>query len=182
MWAKQNSHFHKNSPKLKNLTELPLGEEVKSLPTFVSGSLAQPPQGSSPFLAASTSLPCRLISCLLRWVSNLILLQYSCCLSFSSSFAVTTTFPFLTYQYLLNFIGEGPAGYGPFCAERLRRTYANGVRTEPPTWLELQVRASWDGRQSVWGGASPHGSSSTDSGVPSLVLPAGSVSQSSSTC
>ncbi|ELK26098.1 Myosin-VIIb [Myotis davidii] len=41
--------------------------------------------------------------------------------------------------YLLNFIGEGPAGYGPFCAERLRRTYANGVRTEPPTWLELQA-------------------------------------------
>ncbi|XP_015422968.1 PREDICTED: LOW QUALITY PROTEIN: unconventional myosin-VIIb [Myotis davidii] len=42
-------------------------------------------------------------------------------------------------KYLLNFIGEGPAGYGPFCAERLRRTYANGVRTEPPTWLELQA-------------------------------------------
>ncbi|XP_016057170.1 PREDICTED: unconventional myosin-VIIb [Miniopterus natalensis] len=42
-------------------------------------------------------------------------------------------------KYLLSFIGEGPAGYGPFCAERLRRTYANGVRTEPPTWLELQA-------------------------------------------
>ncbi|XP_019480078.1 PREDICTED: unconventional myosin-VIIb isoform X1 [Hipposideros armiger] len=42
-------------------------------------------------------------------------------------------------KYLLNFIGKGPAGYGPFCAERLRRTYANGVRTEPPTWLELQA-------------------------------------------
>ncbi|KAM8787797.1 unconventional myosin-VIIb [Rhynchonycteris naso] len=42
-------------------------------------------------------------------------------------------------KYLLNFIGEGPAGYGPFCAERLRRTYANGIRTEPPTWLELQA-------------------------------------------
>ncbi|XP_077717373.1 unconventional myosin-VIIb isoform X4 [Canis aureus] len=42
-------------------------------------------------------------------------------------------------KYLLNFIGQGPAGYGPFCAERLRRTYANGVRTEPPTWLELQA-------------------------------------------
>uniref|UniRef100_A0A8C0JQX8 Myosin VIIB n=1 Tax=Canis lupus dingo TaxID=286419 RepID=A0A8C0JQX8_CANLU len=42
-------------------------------------------------------------------------------------------------EYLLNFIGQGPAGYGPFCAERLRRTYANGVRTEPPTWLELQA-------------------------------------------
>uniref|UniRef100_G1LZM8 Myosin VIIB n=1 Tax=Ailuropoda melanoleuca TaxID=9646 RepID=G1LZM8_AILME len=42
-------------------------------------------------------------------------------------------------KYLLNFIGQGPAGYGPFCAERLKRTYANGVRTEPPTWLELQA-------------------------------------------
>ncbi|XP_008576577.1 PREDICTED: unconventional myosin-VIIb, partial [Galeopterus variegatus] len=42
-------------------------------------------------------------------------------------------------KYLLNFIGQGPVGYGPFCAERLRRTYANGVRTEPPTWLELQA-------------------------------------------
>ncbi|XP_012931915.1 unconventional myosin-VIIb isoform X2 [Heterocephalus glaber] len=42
-------------------------------------------------------------------------------------------------KFLLNFIGQGPAGYGPFCAERLRRTCANGVRTEPPTWLELQA-------------------------------------------
>ncbi|KAM5326969.1 unconventional myosin-VIIb isoform 1-T1 [Glossophaga mutica] len=42
-------------------------------------------------------------------------------------------------KYLLNFIGEGPASYGPFCAERLRRTYANGVRMEPPTWMELQA-------------------------------------------
>uniref|UniRef100_H0XC39 Unconventional myosin-VIIb n=1 Tax=Otolemur garnettii TaxID=30611 RepID=H0XC39_OTOGA len=42
-------------------------------------------------------------------------------------------------KYLLNFIDRGPAGYGPFCAERLRRTYANGVRMEPPTWLELQA-------------------------------------------
>ncbi|XP_054113306.1 unconventional myosin-VIIb isoform X2 [Callithrix jacchus] len=42
-------------------------------------------------------------------------------------------------KYLLNFIGQGPATYGPFCAERLRRTYANGVRVEPPTWLELQA-------------------------------------------
>ncbi|XP_058405723.1 unconventional myosin-VIIb [Diceros bicornis minor] len=42
-------------------------------------------------------------------------------------------------KYLLNFIGQGPASYGPFCIERLRRTCANGVRTEPPTWLELQA-------------------------------------------
>lgn len=58
----------------------------------------------------------------------------------------------------MNFIGQGPAGYGPFCAERLRRTYANGVRMEPPTWLELQVGASRVGRQMVWDAASPHGS------------------------
>ncbi|CAH7099288.1 Myo7b [Phodopus roborovskii] len=42
-------------------------------------------------------------------------------------------------KYLLNFIGQGPASYGPFCAERLQRTFTNGVRAEPPTWLELQA-------------------------------------------
>ncbi|KAG8514234.1 Unconventional myosin-VIIb, partial [Galemys pyrenaicus] len=42
-------------------------------------------------------------------------------------------------KYLLNFIDQGPATYGPFCAERLRRTCTNGVRTEPPTWPELQA-------------------------------------------
>ncbi|NWQ78989.1 MYO7B protein, partial [Columbina picui] len=42
-------------------------------------------------------------------------------------------------KYLLNFIHHGPTGYAPYCAERLRRTYVNGARTEPPSWLELQV-------------------------------------------
>nr|XP_021499065.1 unconventional myosin-VIIb [Meriones unguiculatus]XP_021499071.1 unconventional myosin-VIIb [Meriones unguiculatus] len=42
-------------------------------------------------------------------------------------------------KYLLNFISQGPASYGPFCAERLQRTFTNGVRAEPPTWLELQA-------------------------------------------
>ncbi|KAK7829645.1 hypothetical protein U0070_013331 [Myodes glareolus] len=42
-------------------------------------------------------------------------------------------------KYLLNFISQGPASYGPFCAERLQRTFSNGVRSEPPTWLELQA-------------------------------------------
>uniref|UniRef100_A0A8C6WAU8 Unconventional myosin-VIIb n=1 Tax=Nannospalax galili TaxID=1026970 RepID=A0A8C6WAU8_NANGA len=42
-------------------------------------------------------------------------------------------------KYLLNFICRGPPSYGPFCTERLQRTFANGVRTEPPTWLELQA-------------------------------------------
>ncbi|NXC04177.1 MYO7A protein, partial [Orthonyx spaldingii] len=41
-------------------------------------------------------------------------------------------------KYLLNFIHHGPAGYAPYCAERLRRTCINGARTEPPSWLELQ--------------------------------------------
>ncbi|XP_025935824.1 unconventional myosin-VIIb [Apteryx rowi] len=42
-------------------------------------------------------------------------------------------------KYLLNFIHNGPTGYAPYCAERLRRTCANGARTEPPSWLELQA-------------------------------------------
>uniref|UniRef100_A0A803YQS9 Myosin VIIB n=1 Tax=Meleagris gallopavo TaxID=9103 RepID=A0A803YQS9_MELGA len=42
-------------------------------------------------------------------------------------------------KYLLNFIHNGPSGYAPYCAERLRRTYVNGARTEPPSWLELQA-------------------------------------------
>uniref|UniRef100_A0A8C8S4Z2 Myosin VIIB n=1 Tax=Pelusios castaneus TaxID=367368 RepID=A0A8C8S4Z2_9SAUR len=42
-------------------------------------------------------------------------------------------------KYLLNFIHSGPAGYAPYCAERLKRTYANGARAEPPSWLELQA-------------------------------------------
>ncbi|KAJ8279441.1 hypothetical protein COCON_G00065070, partial [Conger conger] len=42
-------------------------------------------------------------------------------------------------KYLQNFIRSGPSGYAPYCAERLRRTAANGVRGEPPSWLELQA-------------------------------------------
>ncbi|XP_055966328.1 unconventional myosin-VIIb isoform X1 [Sorex fumeus] len=42
-------------------------------------------------------------------------------------------------KYLQNFINNGPPTYGPFCAERLRRTVANGTRMEPPTWQELQA-------------------------------------------
>ncbi|CAM4610476.1 unnamed protein product [Lepidochelys olivacea] len=42
-------------------------------------------------------------------------------------------------KYLLNFICNGPTGYAPYCAERLNRTYTNGARTEPPSWLELQA-------------------------------------------
>ncbi|KAI5628300.1 unconventional myosin-VIIb-like isoform X1 [Silurus asotus] len=42
-------------------------------------------------------------------------------------------------KYLQSFIRLGPAGYAPYCAERLRRTVANGMRGEPPSWLELQA-------------------------------------------
>ena len=43
-------------------------------------------------------------------------------------------------KYLRCFISEGPPGYAPYCEERLRRTMLNGVRHQPPSWLELQVR------------------------------------------
>ncbi|KAI9540337.1 Unconventional myosin-VIIa [Dissostichus eleginoides] len=41
--------------------------------------------------------------------------------------------------YLRNFISSGPPGYAPYCEERLRRTFVNGTRTQPPSWLELQL-------------------------------------------
>ncbi|KAL4608334.1 unconventional myosin-VIIb-like [Arapaima gigas] len=42
-------------------------------------------------------------------------------------------------QYLQSFIHSGPAGHSQYCAERLRRTVANGDRNEPPCWKELQA-------------------------------------------
>ena len=45
-------------------------------------------------------------------------------------------------KYLLNFIREGPPGYAPYCEDRLRRTFANGTRSQPPSWLELQATKS----------------------------------------
>uniref|UniRef100_A0A8C3UCY4 Myosin VIIA n=1 Tax=Catharus ustulatus TaxID=91951 RepID=A0A8C3UCY4_CATUS len=45
-------------------------------------------------------------------------------------------------KYLRNFINGGPPGYAPYCEERLRRTFANGTRTQPPSWLELQATKS----------------------------------------
>ncbi|CAG2105840.1 unnamed protein product, partial [Medioppia subpectinata] len=45
-------------------------------------------------------------------------------------------------KYLLNFIREGPPGYAPYCEDRLRRTFRNGTRGQPPSWLELQATKS----------------------------------------
>ncbi|KAM6939036.1 unconventional myosin-VIIb [Lycodopsis pacificus] len=42
-------------------------------------------------------------------------------------------------RYLQSFIRFAPGGYASHCAERLRRTVMNGVRGEPPAWLELQA-------------------------------------------
>ncbi|XP_019936002.2 unconventional myosin-VIIa [Paralichthys olivaceus] len=42
-------------------------------------------------------------------------------------------------RYLQSFICSAPGGYASYCAERLRRTEMNGVRGEPPAWLELQA-------------------------------------------
>ncbi|XP_016088790.1 unconventional myosin-VIIa isoform X2 [Sinocyclocheilus grahami] len=45
-------------------------------------------------------------------------------------------------KYLRTFINSGPSGYAPYCEERLRRTFANKTRTQPPSWLELQATKS----------------------------------------
>lgn len=42
-------------------------------------------------------------------------------------------------KYLRSFIRGGPPGYAPYCEARLVRTFKNGPRTQPPSWLELQA-------------------------------------------
>ncbi|XP_012269099.2 myosin-VIIa-like isoform X2 [Athalia rosae] len=42
-------------------------------------------------------------------------------------------------NYLRSFIHIGPPGYAPYCHKRLVRTYRNGTRTQPPSWIELQA-------------------------------------------
>ncbi|KAJ8726175.1 hypothetical protein PYW07_000873 [Mythimna separata] len=42
-------------------------------------------------------------------------------------------------KYLRAFIRSGPPGYAPYCEGRLVRTFKNGPRTQPPSWLELQA-------------------------------------------
>lgn len=45
-------------------------------------------------------------------------------------------------NYLRAFIREGPKGYAPYCEDRLKRTFNNGTRNQPPSWLELQATKS----------------------------------------
>ncbi|KAG8233488.1 hypothetical protein J437_LFUL013737, partial [Ladona fulva] len=48
----------------------------------------------------------------------------------------------LFVKYLRNFIQEGPPGYAPYCHNRLMRTFKNGTRSQPPSYLELQATKS----------------------------------------
>uniref|UniRef100_A0A8C5AQ86 Myosin VIIBb n=1 Tax=Gadus morhua TaxID=8049 RepID=A0A8C5AQ86_GADMO len=45
-------------------------------------------------------------------------------------------------KYLENFLRRGPKGYAAYCADRLRRTVANGEREEVPCEMELQATES----------------------------------------
>ncbi|XP_059382293.1 unconventional myosin-VIIa-like isoform X2 [Carassius carassius] len=45
-------------------------------------------------------------------------------------------------KFLRTFINSSPPGYAHYCEERLRRTFANKTRTQPPSWLELQATKS----------------------------------------
>ena len=45
-------------------------------------------------------------------------------------------------KHLRSFIREGPPGYAPYCEDRLKRTFNNGTRNQPPSWLELQATKS----------------------------------------
>ncbi|XP_068600827.1 unconventional myosin-VIIa-like [Brachionichthys hirsutus] len=45
-------------------------------------------------------------------------------------------------KHLRTFLNNGPPAYAPYCEERLRRTFVNRTRTQPPSWLELQATKS----------------------------------------
>lgn len=47
-------------------------------------------------------------------------------------------------NFLRAFIRDGPPGYAPYCEGRLNRTFRNGARTQPPSWLELQATKNKD--------------------------------------
>lgn len=42
-------------------------------------------------------------------------------------------------KYLINFIRDGPKDWANYCEDRLRRTFMNGTRSQPPSWLELSA-------------------------------------------
>ena len=50
-------------------------------------------------------------------------------------FEPSTTFS----NYLKAFLTNAPANFQPYCLRRLARTVLNGARTQPPSYLELQV-------------------------------------------
>lgn len=47
-------------------------------------------------------------------------------------------------NYLRAFIRSGPPGYAPYCEGRLNRTFQNGPRNQPPSWLELMATKNKD--------------------------------------
>ncbi|KAJ8956801.1 hypothetical protein NQ318_014215, partial [Aromia moschata] len=47
-------------------------------------------------------------------------------------------------NYLRAFIRSGPPGYAPYCEGRLNRTFQNGARMQPPSWLELMATKNKD--------------------------------------
>nr|XP_022919052.1 myosin-VIIa-like [Onthophagus taurus] len=47
-------------------------------------------------------------------------------------------------NYLRSFINDGPPGYAPYCEGRLNRSFKNGARTQPPSWLELHSTKNKD--------------------------------------
>ncbi|KAF7992912.1 hypothetical protein HCN44_005693 [Aphidius gifuensis] len=42
-------------------------------------------------------------------------------------------------NYLRTFINSGPPGFASYCDIKLTRTYKNGARKQPPSWLELDA-------------------------------------------
>ncbi len=69
-----------------------------------------------------------------------VLVAFSCCCLCFMSLWISHLCCVLCLQYLRKFISSGPPGFAPYCEETLRRTFANGTRTRPPSWLELQVQ------------------------------------------